>query len=326
MASLTQRESGRWQVRVRRADGRHVSRTFERKLDAEGWARKMESEIERGVWRDASEAERTTVEECLDRYIKEYVPRASDPKNEGWHVRVIGREKSLATLTMARVRGADVATVRDKWLKKDGLAPATVVRRLMVISRVFNIARTDWGMEALVNPVKSVSLPRVDNARDRRVSDDEIAAICAASRARELGAFVRLAVETAMRRGELVGLRWEHIDLMRQTAHLPKTKNGYPRTVPLSSRAVEVLRFLPRLIDGRVFCSCRGSVSQAFQRAVRTAGLKNLRFHDLRHEATSRLADVLQAHELAKVTGHRDMRMVLRYYHPRAEDLAKKLG
>lgn len=325
MASLTQRESGRWQVRVRRADGRHASRTFVRKLDAEAWARKMESDIERGVWRDTSEAEHTTVADCIDRYIRECVPRSSDPENERWHVGVIRREKSMAKLTMARVRGADVAALRDAWLKV-GLAPATVVRRLMVISRIFNVARTEWGMEALVNPIKSVSLPRVDNARTRRVSDAEIAAICAASRARELAAFVRLAVETAMRRGELVGLRWKYIDLAKCTAYLPTTKNGHPRTVPLSSRAVEVLRAMPRRIDDLVFCSRRGSVSQAFQRAVQRAGLENLRFHDLRHEATSRLADVLQAHELAKVTGHRDMRMVLRYYHPRAEELAKKLG
>ena len=180
-------------------------------------------------------------------------------------------------------------------------------------------------MESLANPIKAVTLPRVDNARERRVSDDEIAAICSTTRSRELGALVRLAVETAMRRGELVDLRWKHVDLDKRTAHLPKTKNGFPRTVPLSSRAVETLRTLPRRVDDRVFGLHRGSVSEAFQRAVSRAGLENLRFHDLRHEATSRLADRLQAHELAKVTGHRDMRMVLRYYHPRAEDLAKKL-
>lgn len=324
MASITQRKSGRWQVRVRRADGPPVSRTFASKQDAVGWARKEESEIERGIWRDTSEAERTTVAQCLDRYIRECLPRLSDPENERWHVGVIRREP-LAKLAMARVRGADVATLRDAWLKV-GLAPATVVRRLMVISRVFNVARTDWGMEALANPIKAVTLPRVDNARERRVSDDEIAAICAITRSRELEAFVRLAVETAMRQGELVGLLWKHIDLDKQTAHLPKTKNGFPRTVPLSSRAVDTLRDLPHRKDGQVFGLRRGSVSQAFQRVVQRAGLENLRFHDLRHEATSRLADRLQAHELAKVTGHRDMRMVLRYYHPRAEDLAKKLG
>ena len=96
--------------------------------------------------------------------------------------------------------------------------------------------------------------------------------------------------------------------------------------MPLSSRAVAVLRALPRRIDGRVFGLRPDSVTQAFERAVKRAGIDGVRFHDLRHEATSRLATVLQMHELAKVTGHRDPRMVLRYYHPRAADLAKKLG
>jgi len=89
MASITQRKSGRWQVRVRRADGPPVSRTFASKQDAVGWARKEESEIERGVWRDTSEAERTTLAQCLDRYIRECLPRLSDPENERWHVEMI---------------------------------------------------------------------------------------------------------------------------------------------------------------------------------------------------------------------------------------------
>ena len=92
------------------------------------------------------------------------------------------------------------------------------------------------------------------------------------------------------------------------------------------SRAAEILQAVPRRIDGRLFGMTRDSVTQAFERAAARAGIEDLRIHDLRHEATSRLADKLQAHELAKVTGHQDMKMVLRYYHPRAEDLAKKIG
>ena len=114
-------------------------------------------------------------------------------------------------------------------------------------------------------------------------------------------------------------------DVDARKLHLPHTKNGHERAVPLSSRAVELLSALPRRDDGRVFSMRPDSVTQAFERAAKQAGIKDVRFHDSRHEATSRLADKLQAHELAKVTGHRDMRMVLRYYHPRAEDLAKKL-
>ncbi|EQD28817.1 shufflon-specific recombinase, partial [mine drainage metagenome] len=106
------------------------------------------------------------------------------------------------------------------------------------------------------------------------------------------------------------------MDLQGCTAHLPHTKNGHARDVPLASRAVSALRALPRRIDGQVFGLRPDSVTQAFERAAVRAGIDDVRFHDLRHEATSRLADVLQMHELAKVTGHRDPRMLMRYYHP----------
>ena len=175
-----------------------------------------------------------------------------------------------------------------------------------------------------------------------------------------LPAVITLAVETAMRRGEVVGLRWEHIDLDRRVAHLPATKNGSSRDVPLSSRAIQVLAALKddRIDakedgeepgesgpdDGAVFGIRSDAVTRAFERAVTRARkgylheckekrqkpdaryLTDLRFHDLRHEATSRLAEIFPLHELTKITGHKDPRMLMRYYHPRAEDLAKKLS
>jgi len=171
-----------------------------------------------------------------------------------------------------------------------------------------------------------------------------------------LPAVITLAVETAMRRGELVGLRWEHIDLDRRVAHLPATKNGSSRDVPLSSRAIQVLAALKDdridakeegesgTDDGAVFSIRSDAVTRAFERAVTRARkgyllecqekrkkpdaryLTDLRFHDLRHEATSRLAEIFPLHELTKITGHKDPRMLMRYYHPRAEDLAKRLA
>ena len=324
MATLTQRLSGRWQARVRRSGQASLSKTFRSHAGAEAWARKLESEQERGVWRDSSEAEGTTLAECLDRYAHEHVPRKRDPARERSHVDAL-RALPFTSRAMARVRSADVAAARDAWTAV-GHAPATIVRRLAVLSHVFNVARREWGMESISNPVELVAKPVVRNVRERRVSDGDIEAISSATGSAELVAFIRLAVETAMRRGELCALQWEHVELKARTAHLPHTKNGHARTVPLSTQAVDVLRALPRRLDGRVFGLRPDSVTQAFERACRRAGIEGVRIHDLRHEATSRLADKLQVHELAKVTGHRDMRMVLRYYHPRAENLAKKLG
>ncbi len=147
------------------------------------------------------------------------------------------------------------------------------------------------------------------------------------SRNRWIKPLAHLALETAMRQGELLSLRWDNIDLQRRVAYLPETKNGSPRAVPLSSRAIEILQSLPRSLDGRVFPVTANALKLAWAHAVKRAGLDNLRFHDLRHEATSRLAERLpNVIELPAVTGHKDLRMLKRYYHPRAEDLAKKLG
>ena len=143
-----------------------------------------------------------------------------------------------------------------------------------------------------------------------------------------LGNAVKLALETVMRQGELLRLHWEYIDLNRGTAHLPDTKNGEARTVPLSSTAIAVLRALPRALHGDVF---RGvtteAVKRSYMRAIRRAGIKDLRFHDLRHEATTRLFEKgLNIMEVASITGHKDLRMLRRYTHLKAEDLAQKLG
>ena len=139
---------------------------------------------------------------------------------------------------------------------------------------------------------------------------------------------VQLALETAMRQGELIRLRWEHIDLNRRTAHLPDTKNGESRTVPLSTTAVRVLRALPRSLHGQVFPGVTTeAIKRAYIRAVRRAGIEDLRFHDLRHEATTRLFEKgLNIMEVASITGHKDLRMLRRYTHLKAEDLAIKLG
>jgi integrase len=130
-----------------------------------------------------------------------------------------------------------------------------------------------------------------------------------------------------MRRGELLALEWRFVDLEQKIAHLPDTKNGRVRNVPLSRAACEVLRILPRAIDGRVFPITAEYLKQAFKRAVDSAGLEDFHFHDLRHEATSRMAQRLpNLIELASVTGHQDLRMLQRYYHPNPAELAVKLG
>lgn len=146
----------------------------------------------------------------------------------------------------------------------------------------------------------------------------------------------KLAIETAARQSELLALKWADVDLVRSVMRIKgkdrangksRTKNKAKyRDIPLSSRAKEILIVLPHSIDGKLFPTTASAVKQSFSRAATRAKIEDFHFHDLRHEGTSRLAEKLQMHELMKVTGHEDTRMLARYYHPRAEDLAKKLG
>ena len=184
--------------------------------------------------------------------------------------------------------------------------------------------------------------PKENRAREHRLSPSEeellISALSETARAVNgkfrsgtrnnwIKPIVLFALETAMRRSELLSLRWENVNLIKRTALLPDTKNGDSRIVPLSTKAIAILEQLPRSIDGKVFPITPMSLRLAFTRACRRVGISDLHFHDLRHEATSRLAEKLtNILELSAVTGHKDLRMLKRYYHPRAEDLALKLG
>jgi integrase len=370
MATYRRRGRYSWEAQVRRRGWPSQTKTFDTKAEAEAWAAMIESEMNRGVWLDRSEAEATTLGALLDRYETEVMPALKGAIRER-SVLHLWRQTPLAKRTVATIRSGDVALQRDTWLA-DGLAPATVLRRLARLSHLFNTARKEWGMESLSNPVELVRKPTPNNARTRRVAthpgtsrprgrtQDELSRIIEASESRVLPTIITLAVETAMRRSEIATLRWENVDLERRVAHLPDTKNGNSRDVPLSQAAADAFAALlpdrkdkarrrktlavPSSLSGPIFAVHPDGITQAFERAVQRARkayevecvengrelkpsfLRDLRFHDLRHEATSRLASRFQLHELAKITGHRDTRMLLRYYHPDAADLAKRMG
>jgi integrase len=139
-----------------------------------------------------------------------------------------------------------------------------------------------------------------------------------------------------MRSGEMLAMRWEHVNLTSRTVFLPDTKNGSPRTVPLSTRALNAIHALPRSINGQLFSSEYHSIHNAFQLAVTKAQatqpdnvtfLLELRFHDLRHEAVTRLFEKgLNPIEVGMVSGHKTLSMLQRYTHLRAEELVAKLA
>lgn len=318
------KDSYTYRVRIFHLGSCVNSATFDTKAAAERWEREQKRRLDKGQL-ISPEAEKTTLAEAIDRYAKDVSPYKRGHRQELGRLRFLKTHR-IAQKPLSGIRGADVALLRDEL--SQSRKPATVKLYLALLSHLFNTARKEWAMESLANPVELVKKPTVRNARDRRLEPGEEERLLNAlkhSGNKWIKSLSILAIETAMRKGELLGLRWEHIDIQKRTAFLPLTKNGESRTVPLSSRAIKTLLSLPRPITGEVFITSEHATRKAFRKACAQAGIEGLRFHDLRHEATSRLAETFAVHELAKITGHKDMKMLLRYYHPRAEDLARKL-
>ncbi|UYW27503.1 site-specific integrase [Methylorubrum extorquens] len=319
---------GRWQAAVRRKGIAPRSKSFDTKADAERWARSLEAELDRcGALPDTRPAEKTTLAQVLERYRDTVSPTKRSSVTEIARINAILR-RPICHRTMALLSSADLAAYRDERLK--AVAPATVIRELNTISHAIDTARREWSIHLATNPAKLVRRPSPPKGRTRRLEGNEeqiLLAAADAGRVRYLRPLIELAVETGMRRGELLSLRWEHINLDRRVAHLPLTKNGTSRDVPLSTRAVETLRSLRTGESTTVFTAAPNAVRLAWERLRRRVGLEDLHLHDLRHEAVSRLFEKgFNVVEVASISGHRELRMLQRYTHLRAADLATRLG
>ena len=332
MASFRKRSSGRWQAQVRKKGYPTQTKSFSTRAAAAQWVRSIEYEMDHGLFLSRNEAESTTIAELLDRYLQEYTSQKRGAGPEECRIRALIRHP-LAKRFIGTVRGVDIARYRDERLTK--VTPSSLRRELTILSQLFEVSLKEWGIY-VHNPVRDIKLPAENSARNRRLQDNHDAfdseearlfAACRRSRNPYLLPIVKLALETAMRQSELVGMHWQHIDLKRRTIFLPQTKNGDSRTVPLSTDAVTVLAALPRGIKGDVFPGVTTeAIKKAFIRAMRRTDLEDLHFHDLRHEATTRFFEQgLNIMEVSSITGHKDLQMLRRYTHLRAEDLAKKL-
>lgn len=357
MATIRKKGDFQWHCQVRRKGYPNQTRTFNTKGEAEKWARDIEGEMDRGLFQDRREADKNTLAQVLCRFRDEVVPSHKGRDAETIRINALLKDR-ITSYKMSALSGSALS---DFILRRQKLvSSATVRREIDIISSAVTKARKAWGIHLPENPVALIERPRPAKARERRLNGDEEARLMQAledhadahedskqyrkgSRNPWIKPFVQLAIHTAMRRGELLSLRWEDISLEERTAHLLDTKNGDARTVPLSSLAAATLRQLPQDPSGQVFPITADAVKKGFERARNRARadyvsecerngtvpddrLLDLRLHDLRHEATSRIAGKLDnILELSAVTGHKDIRMLKRYYHPRASDLALKL-
>ena len=343
MASIQKTKTGKWRVQIE-LRGRREYKTFPVKNLAVAWANQREAEIVQGKVQSSSVAERTPFSEVIKEYRKKELEKL---KNRSYKFMLNTLEERFGRHRLIDLQKKDFAKFRDDRL--DEVAPATVLKELNLARRLIDYAMRDMDIYLPANVARQVDNPKVSNERDRVFIDEEeerrLFEALPNQNFRDIGG---LALETACRLGEMLKAEWHHIDLARRTMAIPKpnTKTEVKRVVPLSSKAVKILKGRPGPRKGRVFrCWVAGdSFQNGYKRAIRRARKKyesdcsasrrhahpemliDLRFHDFRHIATSRLAKFYpNVIELSMVTGHKDLKMLKRYYHTTAEDLAKRL-
>lgn len=270
---------------------------------------------------------------ALDKYYQTVSVHKRGYKQEFYRANVI-KKHPLVQKNMDSITTVDIASYRDDRLSQinpntgRSISGNTVRLELAHLSALFNIARVEWGT-CKTNPVEHVRKPKVSSGRDRRLTSTEERRLSRYFKERQLHLHIifHLAIETAMRQGEILSLRWENVDLQLGVAHLPETKNGTSRDVPLSKKARNMLQLIPAQISGPVFSYTSDGFKAAWRTAWLTLGIENLHFHDLRHEAISRLFELgtLNVMEIAAISGHRSMNMLKRYTHLRAYQLVRKL-
>ncbi|MCH4540863.1 site-specific integrase [Ochrobactrum sp. A-1] len=322
---------GRWQAQVRRRGMKPRCKSFDSKTEAEKWARELESQVDKfGAAPDTRILESTTLGALMKRYAEEVSPSKRGATQEIQRLGVIQRH-NLAYRTLVGLSQQDIASFRDERLKT--VKPATAVRELAILSHVLDVAMRDWGYPLAQNVVKMVRRPTINNSRSRRLTASEeqrILDACGDGKVECFRTLVVLAIETGMRRGEILGLKWTDISHNRRVISLALTKNGTSREVPLSQRAYEALMMLKQngnIDQSTPFAMTTSAFEQTWRRVLKRANVRDLKFHDLRHEAVSRFFELgLNIIEVSTISGHKELSMLKRYTHLNAESLVSRLG
>lgn len=276
----------------------------------------------------------STLAEALARYCTQVSILKKGYAQEKYRIEQICRSFLGAKVTR-EVTSIDIATYRDQRLNtpnpKTGrpLSTSTVRLEMSLLSNFFDICRIEWGL-CESNPCANVRKPKPSPGRERRLTAREeklILRYCHAHSNQELYSIVVLALETAARQGEILALSWEHINLKSRVAHLPETKNGTKRDIPLSVRARDALIRLGVKSRGRVFSYTANGLKSTWRFMLNKLDIQDLHFHDLRHDAISKFFELgsLDMMEVAAISGHKSLSMLKRYTHLKAQRLVRKL-
>lgn len=320
-----------WRAEIAKK-GMRLSASFNTKSEAVAWATQKEAEIGRGT-AVAVSANGKTLLDAIKRYEEEVSPTKKGARWETLRLTVF-RELEFAGERISRIEPDQIAQWRDKRLKE--VKSSTINRDLNLMSSVFEHARREWKWLS-INPVRDVKRPTNPRPRDRRVTDIEENMMLAklgyergampVTLQQHLAVAFLLALETGMRQGEILRLTWDRVFLDKRYVRLDDTKNGDARNIPLSSAAVVLLKRQPHSKEEpRCFPVASASADALWRKARKNAKIKDLKFHDSRHEAITRLSRKLDVLDLARMIGHRDPRSLMIYYNATATELAARLG
>ena len=314
MATI-RRHYGKWQAQVRRANYPSQTQSFIYKKDALEWARKIEIQIQQDNF-GISQRNFPSFKEIILRYLEEVSKKKKGYQVERYHLQHI-LKNSFVHKSINQIQPKIITGYRDSRLIT--VKSSTVLREFNILQHIFSTAIKEWGYP-IANPFHQIRKPNGNFRRDRRLSETEYTFLVKGNYPQQiLRNIIEVAIETGMRRGEILGIQSEHIK--GQTLLIPITKNGHPRTIPLTKRALYILENteLP-------FPMSANAVRLAWDRLKKKENIKDLHFHDLRHEAISRFFEKgLSIPEVALISGHKDVRILFRYTHLKAEDIMRKL-
>ncbi len=340
MAAI-QKRGNAFRVRINRKGYDTQSKTFKTRIEAAKWARQIETQIDQGLIQPS----KTQVNRMLDvnlgfdeaaaHYIKHHSIHKRNCKTESGTIRSL--MKYWGSTPVHKIDKTKVFEVRDDLLSK-GRSGDTVNHYYSAISKIYQMLQNEWAI-LVINPMKGVKRLPANPSRTKRVTGAMHTALlfaCNQSTSPLLTPIVQIALETGMRRGEIMGMKWADVDLTQRRIYLHQTKNGHPRQVPLTQQAVKILSELAHTDPDVVFPIGMDALRRYFEKAVKQAKcawsteganpFDDIRFHDLRHEALSRLSDAgLNVIELAHISGHKTLAMLARYTHPSHQAIFSKL-
>ena len=343
MATISRRKWSKkisYVAQVRRKGFKTLVKSFRTRTEAKKWGRAVERDWDQGKYIDYSEAQGFTLGEVMQRYIRE--DKHKQIKSWRMHefrINILLKD-TISDTNLLRLSSKHLSEFKDR--KRKEVGPSTWNKYLSLISVVIDTAMKDWGIYLPNNPVRNADREREPRPRDRTLVDDEYQRLLQACdqmkqvRFRRgdtaihlyLKSMIIFSVETAIRQGELLAMRYDQFNFEKRTLHIPETKNGEPRTIPLSTKAIKIIQSVPRRIDGKVFPLSCDSLKFWFGEAKREAKISGFRWHDLRRYACSLLFEKgLSVPELQLVSGHKDPRVLLNTYTKLdPEKLVSKLG